>query len=249
MIVLHAESLSKDYLSGKHTVKALRGIHLEVEEGEFLAIMGPSGSGKSTLLHVLGGLDTPSSGSILLGDHAIAQLADREATLIRRRHVGFVFQFFNLLPTLSAEENILLPLLIDGKPRKGYEARLKTLLERVGLEDRRHHRPDQLSGGEQQRVALARALITQPAIILADEPTGNLDTQTGTAMMRLLQDSAKEFNQAIVMVTHDPKAAAYADRVIFLRDGQLVHTLTHAPTKTLKGRLRSIIALLEQLEQ
>ena len=249
MIVLHAENLTKDYTSGLHTVQALRGIHLDVEDGEFVAIMGPSGSGKSTLLHVLGGLDTPTAGTILLGDHPMARLSDREATLVRRRHVGFVFQFFNLLPTLSAEENILLPLLIDGKKRKTYEASLATLLKRVGLEDRRHHRPDQLSGGEQQRVALARALITQPAIILADEPTGNLDTQTSTAMMRLLQESAKEFNQAIVMVTHDPKAAAYADRVIFLRDGQLIHTLTHTPNKTFTGRLRSIIALLEQLEQ
>jgi putative ABC transport system ATP-binding protein len=249
MIVLHAEDLTKNYTTGSQVVHALRGIHLEVENGEFVAVMGPSGSGKSTLLHVLGGLDTPSSGTILLGDHPMARLSDRQATLVRRRHVGFVFQFFNLLPTLSAEENILLPLLIDGKQRKRYEEQLNTLLQRVGLVDRRHHRPDQLSGGEQQRVALARALITQPAIILADEPTGNLDTQTGTAMMRLLQESAKEFNQAIVMVTHDPKAAAYADRVIFLRDGQLVHTLSHAPTKTLTGRLRSIIAMLEKLEQ
>jgi putative ABC transport system ATP-binding protein len=249
MNVLHAENLTKDYPSGTHTVHALRGIHLDIDSGEFVAIMGPSGSGKSTLLHVLGGLDTPSSGHILLGQHPIATLSDREATVVRRRNVGFVFQFFNLLPTLSAEENILLPLLIDGKKRKAYSVQLETLLKRVGLVDRRHHRPDQLSGGEQQRVALARALITQPAIVLADEPTGNLDTQTGTAMMRLLQESAKEFNQAIVMVTHDPKAAAYADRVVFLRDGQLVQTLMHDATKTLAARLRSINTTLEQLEQ
>ena len=222
MDVLVAENLRKNYELGQHRVKALDGISLSIARGEFLGIMGPSGSGKSTLLHMLGGLDQPSAGEIILAGEQVSLLSDYQATLVRRRNVGFVFQFFNLLPTLSAEENILLPLIIDGQKPKAHKDRLDMILKRVGLEDRRQHRPDQLSGGEQQRVALARALITQPAIVLADEPTGNLDTQTSTAMMQLLRESARDLDQAIVMVTHDPKAAAFTDRVIFLRDGQVV---------------------------
>ncbi|HBZ41354.1 MAG TPA: ABC transporter [Erysipelotrichaceae bacterium] len=249
MKVLQAEGLAKQYLLGKHVVNALDGVDLEVENGEFVGIMGPSGSGKSTLLHLLGGLDGPTSGSIVLDGQNVSKLTDREVTFVRRRNVGFVFQFFNLLPTLSAEENILLPLIIDGKKPKEYKERLAEILKRVGLEDRSQHRPDQLSGGEQQRVALARALITRPAILLADEPTGNLDTKTGTAMMRLLCESAKDLDQAIVMVTHDPKAAAYADRVVFLRDGKIVDEVAFEINLEPAMRLHRIITTLERLER
>jgi putative ABC transport system ATP-binding protein len=225
------------------------GIQLEIQQGEFVAVMGPSGSGKSTLLHLLGGLDHPTKGQIVLRGKEVSGQSDREATLIRRRNVGFVFQFFNLLPTLSAEENILLPLIIDGKKPRDYKDRLDDLLRLVGLLDRRNHRPDQLSGGEQQRVALARALVTEPAILLADEPTGNLDTKTGTAMMRLLRDSSKELEQTVVMVTHDPKAAAYADRVIFLRDGRIVEEAGMFNMDESSKRLHFIISTLERLER
>lgn len=249
MKVLKVENLEKQYVMGKHMVMALDGVDLEVEQGEFVAIMGPSGSGKSTLLHLLGGLDAPTSGRILLEGQDISKLSDRQVTFVRRRNVGFVFQFFNLLPTLSAEENILLPLIIDGKSKKQFQEELKEIIRRVGLEDRRHHRPDQLSGGEQQRIALARALITHPAILLADEPTGNLDTKTGTAMMRLLKESARDLNQAIVMVTHDPKAAAYADRVVFLRDGKIVDEIMFQNDAEPSIRLHQIITTLERLER
>ena len=248
MNVLLAENLQKVYELGQHLVKALDGISLSIAKGEFVGIMGPSGSGKSTLLHLLGGLDQPSAGEIILAGEQVALLSDYQATLVRRRNVGFVFQFFNLLPTLSAEENILLPLVIDGQKPQAHKDRLDMILKRVGLQERRHHRPDQLSGGEQQRVALARALITHPAIVLADEPTGNLDTQTGTAMMQLLRESAKDLNQAIIMVTHDPRAAAYADRVVFLRDGRVVQEITFSADADLSMRLRHVIITQEKLE-
>lgn len=248
MKVLNAINLEKRYFLGTHVVNALNGVSLSIEQGEFVGIMGPSGSGKSTLLHLLGGLDGPTSGEIVLAGQMVSHLSDRQVTFARRRNVGFVFQFFNLLPTLSAEENILLPMIIDGKKRKEYSEQLDQILKRVGLLERRHHRPDQLSGGEQQRVALARALITRPAILLADEPTGNLDTKTGTAMMQLLAESAKDLNQAIVMVTHDPKAAAYADRVIFLRDGNVVEEFHFQSNMDASSRLHQIITTLERLE-
>lgn len=247
MPVLMANNLRKEYLLGEHIVEALAGIDFEVSNGEFVAIMGPSGSGKSTLLHLLGGLDNPTTGSVILAGQTLSELDDRKATLTRRRHIGFVFQFFNLLPTLSAEENILLPLMIDGKDGRGYEERLERLLRLVGLEERRKHRPDQLSGGEQQRVALARALITQPDLLLADEPTGNLDTKTGKTIMELLRRSCDELEQAIVVVTHDPRAAAYADRVVFLRDGKIVEQIElHGE---LNERMRTIIEMMEKLEE
>ncbi len=248
MTILEANDLHKQYALGLHGVKALDGVNLQVEPGEFVAIMGPSGSGKSTLLHLLGGLDQPSSGEIFLDGKNISILPDRESTLIRRRSIGFVFQFFNLLPTLSAEENILLPLIIDGKNTKDYQDRLNSLLIRVGLVDRRHHKPDQLSGGEQQRVALARALMTNPAILLADEPTGNLDTRNGSEVMKLLEDTSRELNQTIIMVTHDPKAAAYADRIIFLQDGKIISELNFKEEANHNHRLRDIIRNLERLE-
>ncbi len=196
-----------------------------MEEGEFVAIMGPSGSGKSTLLHLLGGLDGPTDGEVTLAGKPVSKLNDNQVTLIRRRNVGFVFQFFNLLPTLSAEENIALPLLIDGLNIKKHKERIDQLLELVGLTDRRDHNPDQLSGGEQQRVAIARAFVTDPAIVLADEPTGNLDSTTGEEILTLLRRSCNEFGQTIVVVTHDAKAASFADRVVFLMDGRIVDHL------------------------
>ena len=248
MPVLSASNLQKDYQLGSHPVRALDSVDFSIEQGEFVAIMGPSGSGKSTLLHLLGGLDKPSDGEVTLAGQAISVLSDRQATLVRRRNIGFVFQFFNLLPTLTAEENILLPLIIDGKKPEAYRQRLNDLLALVGLSDRSKHKPDQLSGGEQQRVALARALVTEPAVLLADEPTGNLDSKTGTAMMELLRRSCKDLNQAIIMVTHDARAASYADRIVFLRDGREVNRLVFAVEDPLSQRLRQVIEALELLE-
>jgi putative ABC transport system ATP-binding protein len=248
MSVLEAKEVRKQYKMGEHLVNALDGVDFQVEKGEFVAIMGPSGSGKSTLLHLLGGLDGPTEGNIILAGQPLAKLSERKATLVRRHNVGFVFQFFNLLPTLSAEENILLPVIIDGKDQRKYKERLNSLLELVGLSDRRHHKPDQLSGGEQQRVAIARALVTEPAILLADEPTGNLDSKTGTSIMELLKRSCDELDQTVIVVTHDAKAAAYADRVIFLRDGVIVQELKPAESMPLAERLRGIMGTMEKLE-
>ena len=248
MIVLQAKQVFKSFQLGEHVVAALSGVDFTVEKGDFVAIMGPSGSGKSTLLHILGGLDTPSSGRVFLVDKTLSELNERQATLVRRNNVGFVFQFLNLLPTLTTEENILLPLIIDGKDPKKYQENLETTLEIVGLKERRHHRPDQLSGGEQQRVAIARSLITRPAILLADEPTGNLDTKTGTAIMELLRDSCRQLEQTIILVTHDPRAAAYADRVVFLRDGVIVKDLIMSADMTSQKRFSSIMDAMETLE-
>ena len=225
MTILEAQQLRKQYQMGEVTVDALAGVDFTVEEGEFVAIMGPSGSGKSTLLHLLGGLDGPTDGEVTLAGRRLSKLSDRQVTLIRRRNVGFIFQFFNLLPTLTAEENIALPLLIDGQSIKKHQEKIDRLLELVGLSDRRHHKPDQLSGGQQQRVAIARAFVTDPAIVLADEPTGNLDSKTGDEILGLLRRSCDELGQTIVMVTHDAKAASFADRVVFLMDGRIVDRL------------------------
>jgi len=222
MPILKTEAVKKQYRMGEVTVDALAGVDFAVEEGEFVAIMGPSGSGKSTLLHLLGGLDQPSDGEVTLGEKRLSLLSDNQITLMRRHNVGFIFQFYNLIPTLSAEENVALPLLIDGQSLKKHRDKIDGLLELVGLSDRRHHKPDQLSGGQQQRVAIARAFVTDPAIVLADEPTGNLDSRTGEDILVLLRRSCDELQQTIVMVTHDPKAASYADRVVFLRDGKIV---------------------------
>lgn len=247
MPVLEAESLFKQYNLGEHHVNALDGVNFVVEGGEFVAIMGPSGSGKSTLLHLMGGLDKPSEGEITLAGKKISLLKDKQITLLRRRNVGFVFQFFNLLPTLTAEENITLPLLIDGKRIGDYQDHLETLLNLIGLSDRRRHKPEQLSGGEQQRVALARALITQPAIVLADEPTGNLDTKTGKNIMELLRRSCDELGQTIVVVTHDPRAASYANRVVFLRDG-VIAAKVGLEDLDYPQKLRKIIEEMEKFE-
>ena len=248
MSVLDAKGLHKIYQMGNQKITALAGVDFSVEKGEFVAIMGPSGSGKSTLLHLLGGLDTPSQGEITLAGETLSRLSETQATLARRHNIGFVFQFFNLLPTLTAEENILLPIVIDGQNPQKYQDQLNHLLNMIGLSERRHHRPDQLSGGEQQRVAIARALITGPAILLADEPTGNLDSKNGNAIMDLLRHSSIELNQTVVMVTHDIKAAAYASRVIFLRDGTIISTLEPEEATPIAQRLRGIMVTMEQLE-
>ena len=244
MAILETSHLIKQYQMGKVTVNALDGVDFNVAKGEFVAIMGPSGSGKSTLMYMLGGLDKPSDGEVTLAGKKLSVLSDHNTTIVRRRNVGFVFQFYNLLPTLTAEENIALPLLIDGKHIKDYRAKLDQLLELVGLTDRRHHKPDQLSGGQQQRVAIARALITDPAIVLADEPTGNLDSKSGEELLKLLRRSCGQFQQTIVMVTHDAKAASFSDRVVFLKDGKIVGEM-----KMDKGRDgQEILKRLAQLE-
>lgn len=249
MSILEASSLRKTYELGTHIVTALDGIDFNVEKGEFVSIMGPSGSGKSTLLHLLGGLDRPSEGDVTLAGKRLSLLNENQATLMRRHNIGFVFQFYNLLPTLTAAENIFLPILIDGQDPSHYEERLSRILDMVGLSERRDHKPDQLSGGEQQRVSLARALITEPAIVLADEPTGNLDTKTGTSIMQLLRRSCDELAQAIVVVSHDPTASAYADRVVFLRDGLIVNELLFGEWQTLMDRRKAVVAMMQELEQ
>jgi putative ABC transport system ATP-binding protein len=227
MPVLEAKDIAKHYPMGQVTVSALSGINLVINQGEFVAIMGPSGSGKSTLLHLLGGLDGPSAGEITLAGQPLSKLNDNQITVVRRRKVGFIFQFYNLLPTLTAEENIGLPLLIDGRRLDQHRAKIEQLLDLVGLADRKRHKPDQLSGGEQQRVAIARAFVNDPEIVLADEPTGNLDSKAGTAILELLRHTCDALNATIVMVTHDARAASYANRVIFLKDGQIVRELTN----------------------
>ncbi len=220
--VLRTTDLCKQYQMGDVTVDALRDIELVVPKGQFVAVMGPSGAGKSTLLHLMGGLDTPTDGDVVLGGRRLAHLSDDEITVLRRRQVGFVFQFYNLLPTLSAAENVALPLLLDGQRTEAHASRVDELLELVGLDHRRDHRPDQLSGGEQQRVAIARAFVNDPQIVLVDEPTGNLDSNAGAAVLDLLRRTCKELGGTVVMVTHDPRAASYADRVVFLKDGETV---------------------------
>ena len=221
MPILEAQDVCKQYTMQQIAVNALSHVDLRVERGEFIAIMGPSGSGKSTLLHLLGGMDRPTSGEIILDGQRMFALGERRLTLLRRRKVGFIFQFFNLIPTLDVEENVLLPVLIDGKDKKQYMSKLDELLNLVGLDGRRRHRPSQLSGGEQQRVSIARALIAEPNIILADEPTGNLDSAVGLEIIQLLKHLSTNYQQAIVTVTHDPRVADHAHRVVHLRDGQL----------------------------
>lgn len=246
MAILEALRLAKQYTLGEHPVNALAGVNLVVERGDFVAIMGPSGSGKSTLLHLLGGLDRPSGGEINLAGQRLSALNDDQSTLVRRHNIGFIFQAYNLLPTMTAEENITLPLIIDGQDPEKSRERIEALLDLVDLADRRHHKPDQLSGGQQQRVAIARALVTQPAIVLADEPTGNLDSKTGTAIMELLRRSCDELQQTIIMVTHDPRAATYADLVVFLRDGQIRQDIIFDTHRDMGQRLREVIHLMEE---
>ncbi|HEY5694143.1 MAG TPA: ABC transporter ATP-binding protein [Gaiellaceae bacterium] len=222
-IAVDAREIARRYGEGETAVDALRGVDLEVRSGELVAVMGPSGSGKSTLMHILAGLDKPTSGSVKIAGTEITELEDTQLTRLRREHIGFVFQFFNLLPMLDAEENVVLPLSIAGqKPDKGW---LDTLLSQMGLADRRRHRPSELSGGQQQRVAIARSLVTRPTILFADEPTGNLDSKTGGEILELMRASTDAYGQTTVMVTHEARAAAIADRILFLADGQIVREL------------------------
>ena len=222
MSIIFTENLTKIYGSGETTITALDHVSIKIDQGEFVAIMGPSGCGKSTLLHLLGGLDTPTDGRIVIDDHSLAEMDDDEMTKLRRQKIGFVFQFFNLIPVLTALENAALPITLDGGKQTLATEQAKKWLERFELGNRLDSRPDQLSGGQQQRVAVARALVADPALILADEPTGNLDTQSGDEIASLLRQITKEFGRTVIMVTHDPHIAAFADRVIFLKDGKVV---------------------------
>jgi putative ABC transport system ATP-binding protein len=223
-MAVSARDLQRRFGEGPTAVDALRGVSLDVPAGQLVAVMGPSGSGKSTLMHLLAGLDKPTGGTVTIAGTEISQLDDAHLTRLRRDHIGFVFQFFNLLPMLTAEENVLLPETIAGqRPDRQW---VNDLLDRTGIADRRTHRPSELSGGQQQRVAIARALVTRPTIVLADEPTGNLDSQTGGEILDLLRRSADDYGQTIVMVTHEARAAAIADRILFLADGRIVKELT-----------------------
>jgi putative ABC transport system ATP-binding protein len=218
--VVSAQDLTRRYGEGDTAVDALRGVSLDVPKGQMTAVMGPSGSGKSTLMHILAGLDKPTSGEVEIAGTPISKLSDAELTKLRRKHIGFIFQFFNLLPMLTAEENILLPLSLAGeKPDKAW---VEELLRKIGLADRRKHRPSELSGGQQQRVAIGRALVSRPTIVFADEPTGNLDSKTSGEILDLLHESVVDLDQTIVMVTHDARAAAIAQRILFLGDGLIV---------------------------
>ena len=218
--------MTRRYGDGATAVDALRGVSLEVQRGQLVAVMGPSGSGKSTLMHAMAGLDKPTTGTVLIAGTDITNLDDSHLTQLRRKHIGFVFQFFNLLPMLTAEENVLLPLSIASeKPDREW---LDDLFKRTGLAERREHRPAQLSGGEQQRVAIARALVSRPTIVFADEPTGNLDSRTSGEILELLRSSREAYGQTIVMVTHDPRAAVIADRIFFLADGRIAGDLREA---------------------
>ncbi len=232
--------VTKVYGSGDAAVRALDGVSLDIAAGEFTAVMGPSGSGKSTLMHCCAALDTPTSGRVMLGDTEIGGLDDKRLTALRRERIGFVFQSFNLVPTLTAGENILLPLSIAGrKPDPGW---YDTVIDTVNLRDRLTHRPNQLSGGQQQRVAVARALVSRPTIVFADEPTGNLDSRSGAEVLSLLRTSVDDHGQTTVMVTHDPVAAAYTDRVVFLADGRIVHELRRPDREQVLNTMQQLAA-------
>ena len=235
---MRATGLGKRYGEGPTAVDALRDVDIAFEEGTFTAIMGPSGSGKSTLLHILAGLERPTAGTVEVAGRELAKLSDRELTLMRRDEVGFVFQTYNLLPVLTAEENITLPLDIGGEDVD--REWLDTLIEAMGISHRRDHRPDEMSGGEQQRVAVARALIGRPAVVFADEPTGNLDSVSSQEILSLLRRAVDDFGQTIVMVTHDPRAAAIADRLVFLADGSVVDDRTGMDVEDILDRLKAL---------
>jgi putative ABC transport system ATP-binding protein len=233
-----AVELTKVYGQGDAEVRALDGVSVDFERGRFSAIMGPSGSGKSTLLHCMAGLDTPSSGRVFIGDVDLTTLSEKQLTLLRRENVGFIFQTFNLIPTLTAAENITLPLDIAGtKPDRAW---YDTVVDTVGLRDRLSHRPSELSGGQQQRVAGARALVSRPAIVYADEPTGNLDSKSSHELLEFLRSAVKDHGQTIVMVTHDAVAASFSDRVVFLEDGRIVDEMLEPTTDRVLDRLKSL---------
>jgi putative ABC transport system ATP-binding protein len=235
---VNARDLARRFGEGETAVDALRGVSLDVGAGELVAVMGPSGSGKSTLMHLLAALDKPTSGTVAIAGQEVGPMSDSEVTLLRRKHIGFVFQFFNLLPMLSAEENVLLPLSIAGeKPDPEFFA---DLMNRVGLTDRKHHRPSELSGGQQQRVAIARALVARPTVVFADEPTGNLDSKTGQEILDLLRSSTSDLGQTMVMVTHDAQAASIADRILFLADGVVVRELPKSAASEILATMQSI---------
>jgi putative ABC transport system ATP-binding protein len=219
--IIESVALNKTYAMGRVDVEVLKDINITIDEGEFVSIMGPSGSGKSTLLYLIGGLDKPTSGQIRIKGREMADMKDEEESKLRRQEIGFIFQFYNLIPNLNVEENIMLPVLLDGKKLKNYKKELDEILDIVGLADRRHHTPRELSGGQQQRVAIARALINEPDIILADEPIGNLDSKTGTEVMELLARINKEKGKTIIQVTHSKEAAEYGQRIINVRDGKV----------------------------
>ena len=238
--VVVARDVTRRYGEGETAVDALRGVSVDVARGKLTAVMGPSGSGKSTLMHILAGLDKPTSGSVAIAGTEIKTLKDSDLTKLRRQHIGFVFQFFNLLPMLNAEENIRLPLAIAGeKPEPAF---FEGLVKSVGLGDRLSHRPAELSGGQQQRVAIARALVSQPDVVFADEPTGNLDSSTGTEILELLRHSVADLGQTIVMVTHEARAAAIADRVLYLADGRIVRELSGATQHEIGEAMEEIAA-------
>jgi len=232
MAPLVVENVVKQFRQGDRLVNALNGVSIDVQQGQFLAIMGASGSGKSTLLHLMAGLAKPAEGKVLVNGTDITGLSDRELTLFRRRHIGLVFQAFNLIPTLTAEENVALPLMLEGKNGSEGAGKVNELLVNLGLAERRHHRPDAMSGGEQQRVAIGRALVSDPAVILADEPTGNLDSANSRSVCELLRDLCVIHNKTIVMVTHEPSVAAYAQEVAVLKDGRLIDRF---PTDAVSG--------------
>jgi putative ABC transport system ATP-binding protein len=220
--ILALDGVEKRYRQGDADITALAGVTLDIAAGQFVAVVGASGSGKSTLLHLMGGLDQPTAGEIRIDGSPISRMSDDEITIFRRRKIGFVFQFFNLLPTLSAEENVALPLLLDGRSQREVTPKVTAVLEQVGIAHRRRHRPDELSGGEMQRVAIARALVIDPVLVLADEPTGNLDSKTGEQILALIRDANRSRHATVVMVTHDAKAAAYGNRLVTMRDGGVV---------------------------
>lgn len=222
MSIIKTEQLTKVYGKGATAVTALNQINMNIAPGEFVAVMGPSGCGKSTLLHLMGGLDQPTSGQVMLDNQILSDLKDDDLTRLRRRQIGFVFQFFNLIPVLTAVENTALPLVLDGMKQNEAHQKAEEWLTRIGLADRLTHRPDQLSGGQQQRVAIARALVAEPTLILADEPTGNLDSRAADEIAALLRQISHEWNRTVLMVTHDPRIAAHANRIIFLKDGTIV---------------------------
>ena len=236
--IVSAKDVHRRFGEGETAVEALDGVSVDFERGRFSAIMGPSGSGKSTLMHILAGLDRPTSGTVLLDGTELAGLDDKDLTNLRRDKLGFVFQFFNLLPVLTAEENITLPLSIAG--RKPDREWLDRLVRTVGIEDRLTHRPSELSGGQQQRVAVARALVSRPAVVFADEPTGNLDTKSGEEVLQMLRQAVDEFEQTVVMVTHDPEAASYADRLVVLRDGRIVHDAPAGSADQVIGLMKDV---------